>query len=108
MRYTPRSSVTLLNVLPDAWLVAVTVTPGRTPPVLSLIVPLIVASCAYARTGNASNATVKRTNRRKFISASFVKITILGAEDYIRRCNPAGTVPGCLSDHEKRMIEAAK
>jgi hypothetical protein len=32
--------------VPEASFVAVTVTPGRTPPVLSFTVPLSVASCA--------------------------------------------------------------
>jgi hypothetical protein len=53
MRYTPRSSVTAAKVLPVASRTAVTVTPGSTPPVESVIVPVNVASCAYATTGSS-------------------------------------------------------
>src|SRR5262245_30981294 len=53
MRYTPRSSVTAAKVLPVASRTAVTVTPGSTPPVESVTVPVNVASCAYAVTGSS-------------------------------------------------------
>src|SRR5438552_1377980 len=101
MRYIPRSSVTLVNVLPEAAFVAVTVTPGRTPPVLSLTVPLNVASCAYARIGNASNATVSRTNRPNFIRASLCKATWSKTPDYIHPGNTVVMGLSCLSVREK-------
>ena len=44
IRKPPRSSVTDSNVLPVASCTAVTVTPGSTPPVESVIVPLSIAS----------------------------------------------------------------
>src|SRR5262245_45246534 len=53
MRYTPRPSVTAAKVLPVASSTAVTVTPGSTPPVESVTVPVNVASCAYATTGSS-------------------------------------------------------
>src|SRR6185369_16598118 len=53
MRYTPRSSVTAAKVLPVASSTAVTTTPGSTPPVESVTVPVNVASWAYATTGGS-------------------------------------------------------
>src|SRR6267142_941454 len=58
IRYAPRVSVTPWNVFPDASCSAVTATPGSTPPVESVTVPLTVASCAYAGTASASIPTI--------------------------------------------------
>src|SRR5262245_35876987 len=55
-RYAPRVSITITNVFPDASCTAVMVTPGSTPPVLSVAVPLTTASCANPLTGSASAA----------------------------------------------------
>src|SRR6266550_1594155 len=52
-RYAPRASVTASKLFPDASFTALIVTPGRTPPVESVIVPVTVASCAYPTTGIA-------------------------------------------------------
>src|SRR5687767_9781510 len=53
----PASSVTASNRLPVVSFTAVTVTPGSTPPVESVTVPVSTASCAYPATGNASITT---------------------------------------------------
>src|SRR5580765_3441229 len=55
----PRPSVTDSNWLPEPSLMATTVTPGSTPPVESVMVPVTVASCAKASTGSASMAPRK-------------------------------------------------
>src|SRR5215470_16919457 len=57
-RNAPRSSVTATNVLPVASCRAVMVTPGSTPPVESVTVPLIVASCAESSAGIARIAVI--------------------------------------------------
>ena len=62
MRYRPRSSLTPSNRLPVVVDTAVTTTPGSTPPVESVIVPVSVASCAKAAAGK-SNATQQTTRR---------------------------------------------
>src|SRR5436190_15820636 len=58
----PRSSVTATKVLPVASWIAVTVTPGSTPPVESETVPVRVASCACSRAGSIRIAP-SRTSR---------------------------------------------
>src|SRR5262245_20432108 len=63
----PRSSVTPVNVFPVASLTAVTVTPGRTPPVASVIVPVSVASCASAIAGHVKNMPSIRNRLTKLI-----------------------------------------
>src|SRR6266545_4212283 len=62
-RNRPSPSVTATNVLPDSSLMAVTVTPGSTPPVESVIVPVTVASCAYDAPGRARTIAIARTHR---------------------------------------------
>jgi hypothetical protein len=57
-RNAPRPSVTATNVLPVASWRAVMLTPGSTPPVESVIVPLIVASCADSNAGSARSAVI--------------------------------------------------
>src|SRR5262245_66496376 len=55
MRNTPRSSVMLVKVLPVASWAAVTVTPGSTPPELSVTTPVMTASVwACARAGKST------------------------------------------------------
>src|SRR5438552_19215600 len=62
-RNTPALSVTATKVLPESVLVAVTVTPGRTPPVESVIVPVTVASWAWDTPGKARKIAVASTQR---------------------------------------------
>src|SRR5258705_2465946 len=62
MRYTPRSSVTAAKVLPVASSTAVTTTPGSTPPVESVTVPVNVASSAEGTAGS-SRLAVDRSSR---------------------------------------------
>src|SRR5258705_11486450 len=64
-RYAPRLSVTVSNAFPVASCRARTVTPGRTPPDASVIVPLTAASCACAVIGRGriAEARVNRTSR---------------------------------------------
>ena len=62
IRNTPRPSVTASNEMPDASWTAMTVTPGSTPPVESVTVPVSVASCAAACTGT-HNRTAPITQR---------------------------------------------
>src|ERR1041384_4770721 len=65
-RNRPSPSVTATNVLPDCSLIAVTVTPGSTPPVESLMVPVTVASWARAMPDQARRMAIASTcgNRR--------------------------------------------
>ena len=60
MRNPPRSSVTARKLLPVAVWTAVTVTPGSTPPVLSVTVPESTASWASAICGSAIAAQTAR------------------------------------------------
>src|SRR5258705_7779976 len=64
-RYAPRLSVTVSNAFPVASCTARTVTPGRTPPDASVIVPLTAASCACAIIGRVriAEARINRTSR---------------------------------------------
>ena len=62
-RNTPALSVTVTKVLPESEFVAVTVTPGRTPPVESVIVPVTVASCAKDAAGTARMSASASTQR---------------------------------------------
>src|SRR6185436_3467396 len=68
MRNTPRSSVTLVKVLPVASCTAVTVTPGSTPPDESVTTPVMTASvCANPDAGSArivTSSAPKETHRR--------------------------------------------
>src|SRR5258705_1951802 len=68
MRNTPRSSVTLVKVLPVASCTAVTVTPGSTPPDESVTTPVMMASvCANPDAGSArivTNSAPSETHRR--------------------------------------------
>ena len=59
----PRSSVTARNLFPEAAWTAVTVTPGSTPPVESVIVPVSTASCAKASIGMTSMSKAKSIRR---------------------------------------------
>src|SRR6185295_12753878 len=63
MRKRPCPSVTATNVLPESMLIAVTVTPGSTPPVESVIVPVMVASCAWDTRGKTSRIPSANTQR---------------------------------------------
>src|SRR5947209_15000220 len=96
MRYTPRSSVTPTNLVPCASFVAVTVTPGSTPPVLSRTVPVTVESCARATSGSANTnpTTANHTNRHNFIEASFTQgVPGVGAQEFFRVFRDAQTLP---------------
>src|ERR1043166_6970481 len=66
-RYSPSASVTAA-MLPTcrAGLVAVTVTPGRTPPLSSVTMPTMLASWAYARV-DPSNRSAKLSTRKRLI-----------------------------------------
>ena len=61
IRYDPRASVVASKVLPVASCRARTVTPGSTPPVESVTVPVSEASCADAAAGSARMAQTKMT-----------------------------------------------
>src|SRR5258705_11916958 len=61
----PRSSVTATNLLPVSVCIAVTVTPGSTPPLESEMVPVTVASCANTDAGTASAPAI--TTRRNSV-----------------------------------------
>ena len=54
-------SVTARKVLPEASWCAVTVTPGSTPPVVSVTAPMTLASCAYPTMGSARIVTTNPT-----------------------------------------------
>jgi hypothetical protein len=57
--------VTPTNVLPVASFEAVTVTPGSTAPVESVIVPVSTASCANAATGSRRITPISSTRLAK-------------------------------------------
>ena len=67
IRNAPAPSLTARNVLPEASFVAVMVTPGSTPPCVSLTVPLSVASCAAAANGSASMTSDVSTRTSSFV-----------------------------------------
>src|SRR5438445_13737547 len=71
----PRPSVTDSNWLPDASLTATTVTPGSTPPVESVMVPVTEASCANTSAGSASIAhrRISRFTTLEYIGTSLQK-----------------------------------
>ena len=69
-RYWPFASVTVLLTPTSAGLRASTVTPGRTPPALSLTVPSIDPPCSWAAAGAASASMAATIHRNCFISAA--------------------------------------
>src|SRR5437660_666509 len=64
-RYAPRASVTVSKLLPDASFTPLIVTPGSTPPVVTVTVPVTAASCASPARGTPRIARIAaaRTNR---------------------------------------------
>src|SRR5215813_67804 len=87
MRNAPRSLVTASKVFPEAACTATIDTPGRTAPVESVIVPLIVASCEYAATGSASIALMKislltmRQLAKRIIGSSCRNLAAIPSDD---------------------------
>src|SRR5207247_5157282 len=97
-RNLPSPSVTATNVLPDSSLMAVTVTPGSTPPVESVIVPVTVASCARDTPGRARTIAVARTHR----IGRFMTDCLLG----FLRCRRKNQPPRQKEEEESRRVKS--
>src|SRR5215813_10621269 len=95
MRNTPRSLVTASNVFPEASCTATIETPGRTAPVESVIVPVIVASCAYAATGSASIALTKKSR----VTTRQLAKRIIGSSCRDLAAIPSDDDPGSARGH---------
>src|SRR6185503_7852976 len=101
MRYMPRSSVTAVKVLPVAASTAVTTTPGSTPPVESVAVPVNVASWAKVTAGS-SRIPVESSNRLTIANV------ITPPEGLTRVHAPVRDLPGPSAsgtqDYERRTL----
>src|SRR5215510_6269029 len=96
MRNTPRSLVTASNVFPEASCTATIETPGRTAPVESVIVPVIVASCAYTATGGASIALTKKSR----VTTRQLAKRIIGSSCRDLAAIPSDDDPGSARGHQ--------
>ena len=109
MRYPPASSVTASKLFPLASCTAVTTTPGSTPPVVSVMTPEIVASCAWTSAGSRK-ITTARTSRLKTVELTICCLLNPGKDV---RTPPRDTPPrvrirASLSPVQGRSTKAAR
>jgi hypothetical protein len=75
-RYSPLACDTAVRLNPVSSFFAVTVTPGRTPPLWSLSVPLICAFCAYAGAAHSTTAMTASARNHLRMRLPSLKIAV--------------------------------